>query len=699
MKQLLQDLSKGHTTLVEAPSPKATAGNIVIATTCSLVSAGTERMLVSFGKSSLIEKARQQPDKVRAVLDKMKTDGVLATIDAVQSKLQQPISLGYSNVGHVVEVGRDVKNFKVGDRVASNGCHADLVSVPKHLCCKIPDEVSDEAAVFTVVASIGLQGLRLARPTLGESVVVTGTGLIGLLTVQLLIAQGCRVLAIDFDETKLALAKKFGATTCNPRTGEDPVAAGLAFTDGKGVDAVIITASTSSNEPVQHAAQMCRARGRIVLVGVTGLEINRADFYQKELSFQVSCSYGPGRYDPEYEEKGHDYPLGYVRWTEQRNFEAILELMRRGQVNTDSLITHRYSFIDAPAAYDTLVKDSSVMGMLLSYDASLNSRISNSIPLRDHSPAHPNRAVLGVIGAGNYSSRVLLPSLQKTNAVLSTIVTSGGVSGVIHGTRTGFSTAASDIESILKNADINSVVIATRHDSHSELVVRALSAGKHVFVEKPLSITMEQLAQVETEYSNSKSMLMIGFNRRFSPHVKRIQQLLAGVSAPKSFVMTVNAGDIAKGHWTQDSEVGGGRIVGEACHFIDLLRFLAGSRIVSSSTMKMKSSTNDTAILNLQFEDGSIGSVNYFSNGNKSIAKERLEIFTEGKVLQLDNFRRLKGYGWPSFKKMNLMRQDKGQTQCIASFIDAVESGGPSPIPVEEIFEVSRVAIELANEY
>lgn len=577
MKQLLQDLSNGNTFIIEAPAPEATPGSVVIATSLSLVSAGTERMLVEFGKASLVEKARQQPEKVKMVLEKFRKDGLMVTVDAVRSKLQQPIPLGNSSVGVVVNVGAGVGDIVVGDRVVSNGYHADMVKVGKNLCCRIPDNVSDESAVFTVITSIALEGIRLAQPTLGESVVVTGVGLIGLLTVQLLLAMGCRVLAVDINEKKLELARQFGAEICNGENGADCVSAGMAFSKGKGIDAVIITASTRSNDPVQQAARMCRIRGRIILVGVTGLQLNRADFYEKELMFQVSCSYGPGRYDPEYEDKGHDYPIGHVRWTEQRNFEAVLELMSKGKIDTDSLITHRFLFEEAPIAYKTLVADKSVMGMLLKYNSDIEQRKVENVSLSKGVEIAGDKPVVGFIGAGNYASRVLIPNFKNADVQLHTIITSGSVNGVVHGKKAGFIEASSDVDTMLRNGAINSVVIATRHDSHSKLIVKALEAGKHVFVEKPLCLTLEQLVDIEAACSTSKSMLMVGFNRRFSPHARAMKDLLKGVSEPKAFVMTVNAGAIAADHWTQDSEVGGGRIIGEACHFVDLLLFLAGN--------------------------------------------------------------------------------------------------------------------------
>lgn len=701
-------MAKGGTTVTEAPAPQASRSHLLIQTSTSLISAGTERMLVGFGKASYLDKARQQPDKVKMVLEKVATDGLMTTIEAVQSKLAQPLPLGYCNVGVVAEVGANVEGFQVGDRVVSNGPHADVVKVPKNLCARIPEGVSDEAASFVVVASIGLQGMRLAQPTLGEAFVVTGAGLIGLLTVQLLRAQGCRVLAIDFDDSKLALARQFGAQTCNPGAGEDPVAAGMALSRGQGVDGVIITASTQSSDPVTQAARMSRKRGRIVLVGVTGLELNRADFYEKELSFQVSCSYGPGRYDPAYEEKGQDYPLGFVRWTEQRNFEAVLDMLESGQLDVQPLITHRFAFEDAPQAYAALTADKAGLGILLQYRSPAAQRMVRSVTLKPGATFAAQKPVMGFIGAGNYASRMLIPAFKAAGAQFHTIVTAGGINGVIHGEKAGFAEASTDMAALLANAAINTVAIVTRHDTHARFVAQALQAGKHVFVEKPLAIDAEGLAEVRAAYDQAQAapggsgpQVMVGFNRRFSPQVQKMKALLAPVKEPKSFIMTMNAGAIPPNHWTQDNAVGGGRIIGEACHFIDLMRFLAGSPIVSVQARRMGDApgvaiTEDKAAITLGFEDGSFGTILYLANGAASFPKERVEVFAAGRVLQLDNFRKLKGFGWPGFSKMNLWKQDKGQNACSAAFLQALEAGKPAIAP-EEIFEVARVTIEVAS--
>lgn len=706
MKQILQDMAKGGTTLVEAPAPQVSREHVVIHTRKSLISAGTERMLVGFGKASYMEKAWQQPEKVKMVLEKVKTDGLMTTIEAVQSKLAQPLPLGYCNVGVVAEIGAGVQGFKVGDRVISNGPHADVVKVSKNLCARIPESVDDDSAAFAVVTAIGLQGMRLAQPTLGETFVVTGAGLIGLLTVQLLRANGCRVLAIDYDESKLALARQFGAATCNLGAGEDPVASGIAFSRGQGVDGVIITASTKSNDPVTQAARMSRKRGRIVLVGSTGLVFNRADFYEKELSFQVSCSYGPGRYDPAYEERGQDYPLGFVRWTEQRNFEAVLDMMATGRLDIKPLITHRFNFESAPKAYETLTADKSGLGILLEYNSPAAERTARNVTLSHVTEFARQRPVLGFIGAGNYASRVLIPAFKKAGAQLHTIVTAGGINGVIHGDSSGFVEASTDLASMLANPSINTVAIVTRHDTHSRFVVQALKAGKNVFVEKPLAIHYDELVEVQAAYelahvASAGPQLMVGFNRRFSPQVQKMKALLNAVKEPKSFIMTMNAGAIPANHWTQDNTVGGGRIIGEACHLIDLMRFLAGSSIVSIQARRMGDApgvtvVEDKASITLGFEDGSFGTIFYLANGAASFPKERVEVFSAGRVLQLDNFIKLKGFGWPGFGKMNLWKQDKGQKACAAAFLQAVETGRPA-IAFEDIFEVAKVTIDVVE--
>jgi len=703
MKQILQNIANGETQLVEVPCPQGKNGQLLISTTKSLVSVGTERMLIDFGKSGWIQKARSQPDKVKMVIGKVKTDGLMPTIDAVRSKLDQPLPLGYCNVGIVQDNGGTT--FEVGSRVISNGNHAEVVRVPKNLCAIIPDNVDDESAAFTVLAAIAMQGVRIANPTIGETVVVTGLGLIGLITIQLLKANGCRVLGIDFDSSKCAMAREFGAETVDLSIGEDAIAKANTFSRGQGVDAVIITASTKSNDPVSHGANMCRQRGRIVLVGVVGLELSRADFYEKEISFQVSCSYGPGRYDTEYEDKGNDYPVGFVRWTEQRNFEAVLDLMSSGALNMKPLISHRFEIDDAVNAYQCL-DDRSSLGILLNYPANADELLTKKlVSIRAPENYKAQDAVCGFIGGGNYASRVLIPAFKEAGAKLDTLLTSGGVSAVHHGKKNNFANASTDLSQLLDNDAVNTVVIATQHNLHAEQVIQAINSGKNVFVEKPLALNHTELDAIESAYNEQegKCRVMVGYNRRFAPHVIKMKSLLSNVSEPKAFIMTMNAGAIPSDHWTQDAEIGGGRIIGEACHYIDLMRFLVGSPITGFTATCMGKAngvdiTEDKASITLTFKDGSFGTIHYLANGGKAFAKERVEVFANDGVLQLDNFRKLIGYDWKGFSKDKLMTQDKGQSNCSKAFVDTIKSGEPSPISFDEIMEVARYSVDIAEQ-
>ena len=520
MKQILQNLGSGETLLADVPAPLARAGHLLIRTEASLVSLGTEKMLVAFGQANLLEKARQQPEKVKQVLQKIRTDGLFATIDAVRSKLDQPIPLGYCNAGTVLEVGAGVAGFSAGDRVVSNGPHAEIVCVPRNLCCRIPDGIPADAAPYTVVAAIAMQGIRLAAPAVGETVVVIGLGLIGLLAVQILRASGCRVLGTDFDATKCALARTFGAEAVELSAGGDPVSAAEVFSRGRGVDAVLITASTRSSEPVSQAARMCRKRGRIVLVGVTGLELSRAEFYEKELSFQVSCSYGPGRYDPEYEQGGHDYPVGFVRWTEQRNFEAVLDLLAAGALSTGPLTSHRFPIACALEAYE-LVAQGRGLGIVLEYPPATEVPAPvRRVSLPKASPAKVASVVVGLIGAGNYTGQTLLPALVKAGARLRLIVSGAGVTAAHLGRKFGFEQAGTDAASVFADPEINTVLITTRHDSHARFVIEGLRANKRVFVEKPLALTEAELDEIESLYRSTDAPCFAKATqgRRFTIH-------------------------------------------------------------------------------------------------------------------------------------------------------------------------------------
>jgi len=706
MKQVLQNISNGDTSLVDVPCPVNTRSNLLIATKNTVVSAGTERMLVNFGKASYINKARQQPDKVKEVFNKITTDGLIPTIEAVRSKLDQPLPLGYCNAGVVLET--DVPGFEVGDRVASNGNHAEVVRVPKNLCVKIPDNVDDESAAFTVLGSIGLQGVRLIQPSIGECFVVSGLGLIGLMCVQILRANGCRVLGVDLDSKKCELARQFGAEIVDLSKGEVLLNVSQSFSRGRGVDGVLITAASKSDDVIHQAAEVCRQRGRIVLVGVVGLNLRRDDFFKKELTFQVSSSYGPGRYDKFYEEDGNDYPVGFVRWTEQRNFEAVLDMISSGVLDVKSVITHRFDIENAIDAYG-LLDNSEALGIVLNYPSqSRADLIKSKVELNNQSPKTIDSSTpcMGFIGAGNYASRTLIPAFKDAGAVLDTLVTSGGFSGVHHGNKNQFATASTETNDLWNNDNINTVSIVTRHDAHAQQVVDALKSGKNVFVEKPLALTLDEIDDIDRAYqeaNRSKTVrLMVGFNRRYAPHVIKMKELLNIHRSPKSIIMTVNSGAIPSEHWVQNPLIGGGRIIGEGCHFIDLMRHLIGHKINDFTATMMGNIPgvevrNDKASITLSFEDGSFGTIHYLANGGSVFPKERIEVFCDDAVLQMDNYRVLKGYGWPGFKKMKLFKQDKGQKACAKAFIESIINGKESPISYEEVIESSRVSIEVAN--
>lgn len=707
MRKLLQSLKTGVIELVEAPTPLAKANHVLIETHNTLISAGTERMLLEFGKGNLVQKALQQPDKVKQTLTKVRADGLGATLDAVKSKLDQPIQLGYCNAGIVHSVGAGVTKFKPGDRVVSNGEHSELVVVGHNLVAKIPDGVSDEEACFVPLAAIGLQSCRLAKPTLGETFCVIGLGLIGLLTVQLLKAHGCRVIGVDFSEDRLKLAQSWGAETVNLKAGEDPVATVMSMTGGHGADGVIIAASTASDDPVTQAAQMSRKRGRIVLVGVTGLSLSRADFYEKELSFQVSCSYGPGRYDANYEENGQDYPIGFVRWTEQRNFEAVLEEIAQKRLSLDPLISKTIDIGEASKAYDMISeKGSKTLGVILTYPKTRDGKFVSQIQLASETAiAAQQAATVALVGVGGFGGRVTAPGLKAAGARLKSVVSRGGVSAVVEGRKAGFEHASTDLDAVLADKEIDTVVIATRHDSHADLTDKALNAGKNVFVEKPLAIHMEDIDRIEKTIAAAGSQaprLMIGFNRRFSPFSMKMKSLLDTIKEPKCLIATINAGALPAGHWAHDPSQGGGRIIGEACHFIDLLRYFVGAPIVDMQCTQISLPTsdgikNDKVTLTLSFEDGSIGTVHYFANGPKTLSKERYEAFAGNKFLRLDNFKKLEGQGWGKSAAMK-GAQDKGHAAALDAFVKAIKDGKPCPIPLNEVLEISRWSIRAAHE-
>jgi len=806
MKQVLQNLRSGATEVVDVPAPVVVPGRLLIRTRASLISAGTERMLVEFSRAGFIGKAKAQPEKVQQVIDKIRADGLLPTLEAVFNKLDEPLPLGYCNVGVVVEgsseqetgdkrresgaggsvvrwfgdsvvrgsgdsvvrwagdsvvrwAGDSVVRWagnsvvKAGDRVVSNGPHAEFVSVPYNLCARVPDNVSDEQAAFTVLASIGLQGIRLLEPTLGERFVVYGLGLIGQLCVQMLRANGCEVLGIDINPDRLALAERFGARVINPGAGADPVKAAMAWTGGRGVDGVLITASAKTDEIVHCSAQMCRKRGRIVLVGVVGLNLRRSDFYEKELRFQVSCSYGPGRYDEKYEQGGHDYPLAYVRWTEQRNFEAVLDMLATGRLNVDPLITHRYPLEKAVEAYDIVAKDPKALGVILQYP--VEARPERRVIVREQPAVVPaGRAVVGVIGAGNFSKMTLVPALARTGADLRYVCDLNGAAAAHLARKYGVARAVTDYKELLEDPAVNAVFIAVGHNLHARFACEALEAGKHVYVEKPMALCVEEIQRIvevietidhrpetidqgqktidhgpktidhrqETmeerggagerrqeardgfQVAGLRSLFMVGFNRRFSPHTVRILELLEGRSEPLAMTMTVNAGFVPPDHWVHDPVRGGGRIIGEACHFIDLMVCLTGSLVKTVAAVMMDRGTptpDDKMSILLGFEDGSVGTINYFANGARAYPKETLEVFSEGRVVRLENFRRTIGFGFKGFRRFSTWRQDKGHAASFAAFIRRVEQGGPPLISLAELVNVtlaSFAAVTAARE-
>lgn len=689
MKQIIQSFKTGQTILEEVPTPTVKKGGVLIQTVNSLVSLGTERMLVEFGKSNLISKARQQPDKVKQVLDKIKSDGLLPTLEAVFNKLGEPLPLGYCNVGKVIAVGEGVKDFKVGDRVASNGQHAEFVQVPQNLIAHIPDNVTYEQAAFTVIGSIGLQGIRLLQPTLGETVVVTGLGLIGLLTAQMLLANGCQVIGIDIDESKLKLAEKWGVIPVNP-SNSDVVKFVEDKTNGIGADGVIITASTKSNDIISQAAQMSRKRGRIILVGVIGLNLSRAEFYQKELTFQVSCSYGPGRYDDDYEQKGQDYPLPFVRWTEKRNFEAVLQSIATGKLKVDAMISEVVPLEDFQQIYGDIGNSKSIAS-LLKFPEQNNTTLSHTVELQKVKFTG-SKGVLGVIGAGNFTKMTMLPALKGSGANFKYVVSQGGVSGTALAQKFKFSHSSTDYKEMLQDEDVDTVLITTRHNLHASMVKASLAAGKHVFVEKPLALPSDDLNSIIQAQQEAGKTLTVGFNRRFSPHILKMKELLG--SSPMNVVATMNAGFIPANVWVHDLQVGGGRIIGEACHYMDLITYLTGSKIkaVCMNAMGENPAGNtDNASILLKYENGSTGVINYFSNGSKSYAKERVEVYSQERTLVMDNFRVTRGYGFKGFSKLKT-KQDKGHKNQFHLLIKRIQSGGEALIPIEEIINTTKAS-------
>jgi predicted dehydrogenase/threonine dehydrogenase-like Zn-dependent dehydrogenase len=686
MKQIIQNLNSGETSLIDVPAPMVMEGHLLIQSVCSLVSSGTERMLIDFGRANWLNKARQQPERVKMVLDKIKTDGWGPTIEAVKNKINKPVPLGYSNSGIVLAVGSGVYGFKVGDRVASNGAHAELVQVPQNLAAKIPDVVSYESAACTVVAAIALQGIRLIQPTFGETVVVIGLGLIGQIAIQLLQANGCTVIGIDTDEQKCIQARAFGITAICSKQDADISSSIFAHTYDNGADAVLITASAKDDSILKDAAQMSRKRGRIVLIGVIDLNMNRADFYDKELTFQVSCSYGPGRYDFDFEKNGHDYPIGFVRWTAKRNFEAVLQAMAIGQLKVEPLISNRIAIEDYAKVYNALGSPEN-KAALFSYQQGI--RHSSSISVK--AVAKKESRGIALIGAGNFTSKVILPNLQKNDAKVHLIASANGLNAAQLARQFSIATATTDLGEIWDDSSIDTVVVATQHNTHANLCIKALESGKNVFVEKPLAINLAELNDIKDVYQRGQQIVDVGFNRRHAPFAQKMKQLLGSSDVLKNIVITVNVGKIPENNWLNDTALSGGRIIGEVCHFIDLASFFTDSTVHSVCTNNSGQSEEDVTVL-LRFANGSAATINYFSNGSKAYDKERVELYSQGKTLILENWKRLTGYGFKGFSSSSVS-QDKGHERQFKLLSGRIKNGGAALIPFDNIYNTTAAAI------
>ncbi|MBS1615860.1 MAG: bi-domain-containing oxidoreductase [Bacteroidetes bacterium] len=688
MKQIILPFRNGQPELIEAPVPNLLPGEVLIRNTASVVSPGTERMLIEFGKAGWIGKLRAQPERAQQVLQKMKTDGFLATLRAVKGKLDRPISLGYSSAGIVLAVGSGIQDIRPGDRVASNGPHAEIVSVARNLIAKIPDEVLDEEAAFTTLGAIALQGIRLAAPSFGETVVVIGLGLIGQLTAQLLLANGCRVLGAELSEPRKALAAAQGLIPLTQRNGDEV----RALTGGHGADAVIITAAAQHDSILNAAADMCRKRGRVILSGVVDMKLSRDVFFKKELSFQVSSSYGPGRYEPGYEQQGLDYPIGYVRWTENRNFEAVLEALRSKKLDVKPLISSRLPFTDALQAYAQLgTKDP---GMAIVFEYPKEETRAETINQKQELARQISGKGIALIGAGNFASAVLFPALRKEAASLHWVISRNGLSAAMLAQKSGSAEAGTDLQDALEDTRIEAVVIATPHSSHAAQTIAALKAGKHVFVEKPLALTRQELEAIRQAWARSGCGLTVGFNRRFAPFAQQAKSLMPPGTAPFNICITVNAGSLPVHHWLSDRAIQGGRIIGEACHFIDLCCFFTGSRINAVCANRMDGADEDASIL-LRFADGSQAVLNYFCNGAKAYDKERVELHRAGQSLIIENWRRLKGYGFSKSVALS-SRQDKGHEQLIHQWLGSLK-GDEMPMQADEIWNSSLASIAVSE--
>ncbi len=711
MKQVIQNIRTGRTEVVEIPVPKPPPGAVLVRTAASVVSVGTERMVVEFAARSLVGKARSRPDLVRQVLQKARREGVLSAVEAAFKRLSQPMALGYSSAGTVVETGDGVGDYHPGDRVACAGgghaVHAAFASVPVNLLAAVPDDVSLEDAAFATLGAIAMHGFRLSEAALGETVGVIGLGLLGLLTVQIARVAGCRVLGVDLDPARVKLARRLGAEAAVAR--EDAAGAARSFSASRGLDVVIVCADTASSDPLVLAGAIARDRGRVIAVGSTGMTIPRKPYYEKEIDFRVSRSYGPGRYDPLYEEAGVDYPIGFVRWTEQRNLAAFLDLLAAGKVKMAPIVTHRFTVDDAAKAYALISgkskKKEPFLGVLLTYPP--DSVPETVVPLRA-APAAENASAdavrLGVLGAGTFATLVALPAVARISKVEKiSIVSAGGLSAKLAARDFGFERASTDPADVLDDPRVNAVGIFTRHHLHARFAAAALRNGKHVFCEKPLALREEELAEVERAWSKaagvSPRILMVGFNRRFAPLIAPVREMIAESGEPPVMAIRVNAGPLPREHWTQDPVQGGGRILGEACHFVDLLTFLAGAkpvRIFGSGAPAFGVDTEDNFAATLEFENGAVGNLVYTSAGDRAFSKERVEVFCGERVAVLDDFRALEIWRNGSRRQWNsILRQDKGHAAVWQTFIRTILEGTPAPIPADELFAVTRATFAL----
>lgn len=717
MKAVIQSYRGGKPAVTDVPPPALQPGGLLVRNAVSLVSAGTERLMVDLAQKSLLGKAWARPDLARKVFEKFRRDGLAATLDTVRTRLDVPIPLGYSSAGTVMTVGAGVQGFKPGDRVACAGAgyanHAEVIFVPQHLAAPVPSEVDFETAAFSTVGAIALQGLRLAKVELGETVAVIGLGLVGLLAAQLARAAGCRVVGMDMDPGRCRLARALGLEAA-VTAADDLTAACLERSAGHGADKVIVAAATPSSQPVELAGNIARPQGTVVVVGAVGLEIPRQPYYTKELVFRISCSYGPGRYDPEYEEKGRDYPIGHVRWTENRNLRAFVQQLHSGGVEVHPLVTHRFPIAEAEKAYQLLTGEEAEpsLGILLTYpqeatEESLTRTVSLPSPPRQPSPP-ADRVRLGVLGAGQFASGVLLPVIANLPRVeLVGLCNATGIKAQHVARRFGFRFATTDSEEILGHPGVDTVLIATRHHLHAPQVLAALDAGKHVFVEKPLCLTTQELDQITSTYAALEEkpepppLLMMGFNRRFAPMARQLLDFLRPLEEPKVMHYRINAGFLPADHWTQDPEQGGGRILGEVCHFVDFLSFLAGALPQTVEAHALPNGgryRDDNVVVTLTFPDGSLGTVIYVANGDSTVGKERCEVFCGGAVAVLDNFRRLELVRGGR-KRVETARwtQDKGHSAQLRAFFDAVRKHQEAPIPIAEILGVTRTTLTISQ--